>query len=356
MSAFEIPRGFIRTDGEPMRSCGERHPYRQNANFDNFYVITVVSNPCRYESRYRLYCKFKKIIESSGAKLITVEQAFGDRPFVITEQNNPYHVQIRTIEELWHKENMGNIGVRHMMQLDPKAKKFAFIDADCFPMVPAREWLEETIHALDHYQVVQMWEHLINFGPRNEPITGPQLSFMATYAAAGFTVPESRNVKHTLAGHSGMISLGRPGLAWAWNVDAYSLVGGFIDWCILGSGDWHMAHGLVGAMQQRGAEHKELSAYSKKLLHWQELAERWIKRDVGFVPVTVGHWFHGSKTNRQYGSRGKILIENQYNPETDIKYDAQGLIQLETYEPRQIRLRDQIRGYFRARNEDSTEV
>lgn len=344
-----IDRGYLHMN------CELRHPHRQPADLSTFYVITVISNPARYESRYRLYCKFKEMMASSGVKLITVEQAFGDRPFILTEKENPMHVQIRTVEELWHKENMINIGINYLMQLDPGAKKVAWVDADCFPMVLPREWFEETVHALDHYEFVQMWEYLINFGPGNEPITGPQMSFMKTYAAAGFTVPKDRNVKHTLSGHSGMVSLGRPGLAWAANIDALNKVGGLIDFCILGSGDWHMAHALVGAMVETG-ETKHLPAYTRKLLDWQSRCERWIKRDVGYVPVTVGHWFHGSKVNRQYGSRGKILIDNHYDPSVDVKYDSQGLLQLETWEPRQIILRDKIRAYFKARNEDSTEV
>jgi len=223
-------------------------------------------------------------------------------------------------------------------------------------MVLPREWMEKTSLALDHYEIVQMWEHLINFGPDNQPVTGPQLSFMATYAKAGFTVPKGRAIKHTLNGHSGMITFGRPGLAWAANVSAISKIGGLLDFCILGSGDWHMAHALVGAVDQGTAEATKLSSYSRKIFEFQERCERWIKRDVGYVPVTVGHWWHGSKENRQYGTRGQILIDAGYDPNIDIKYDAQGLIQLETWEPRQIVLRDRIRGYVGSRREDSTDL
>ncbi len=291
---------------------------------------------------------------SADITLITVECAFGDRPFAITQENHPHHVQLRTVEELWHKENMINIGIDFVMQLDPNAKYVAWVDADCFPIsVTPQQWMEETWHQLQHFEFVQMWEYLINFGPDNQPISGPQMSFMKTYAANGFQVPEGKNVKHTLAGNSGCVALGRPGLAWAASIDALNKVGRLIDFCILGSGDWHMAHGLVGAMNQGSAEHKEMSVYSNKLLEWQNRAERWIKRDVGFVPMTLGHWFHGDKVDRQYGSRGEILINNQYNPETDIKYDSQSLIQLETWDPRQIVLRDKIRAYFLSRNEDS---
>lgn len=332
-----------------------QHPYRPSADLSHFWVITVISNPKRYQRRYELYWKFREMCKSAGVNLITVEQAFGDRDFMVTDAGNMNHVQVRTVEELWHKENMINLGIQRAKQVDQQAREVAWVDADCFPMSTPRDWFEETWHALQHYEFVQMWEYLINFGPQNQPISNPQMSFMAVYEAAGFQVPKEKNVKHTLAGNSGMISLGRPGLAWAANVSALNQVGGLIDFCILGSGDWHMAHGLVGAMNQ-GAKEFKLSKYSQALLDWQDKAEKWIKRDVGCVKVTVGHWFHGNKENRQYGSRGNILIDNKYDPHVDVKYDAYGLLQLETYEPRQIRLRDQIRGYFGQRNEDSIDL
>jgi hypothetical protein len=198
-----------------------------------------------------------------------------------------------------------------------------------------------------------MWEYLINFGPDYQPISSPQMSFMKCYASAGFEIPKGKNVQHTLAGHSGIVTLGRPGLAWAASLSILDKLGGLFPYCILGSGDWHMAHCMVEGAEQGSAESSNLSNYSKKILHWQELCHRWLKKDVGYVPITVGHWFHGDKVDRQYGSRGQILIDAGYDPDKDVKYDTQGLLQLETWEPRQILLRDRIRSYFASRNEDS---
>lgn len=327
-------------------------PFQLPADLSHFYVITPIINSSMYRARSENYWKFKQMIDSAGVLLLTVECAFGERPFEVTERDNPMHLQFRTIEELWHKENMINIGINYLRQLDPDAKYVAWIDSDCFPMSTPRAWFEATFHALQHFQIVQMWEYLINFGPDNQPISQPQMSFMATYAANGYTVPKWKNVRHTLAGHSGLVSLGRPGLAWAANLSALDAIGGLIDFTIIGSGDWHMAHALVGAMEIRSSEHV-LTRYSQKLFDFQTLCERWIKRDVGFVRGTVGHWFHGDKGNRRYGDRGRILIENGYDPDRDIKRDSQGLYQLETWEPRQIRMRDLIRDYFATRNEDS---
>lgn len=374
------------------------NPFRPKADLSKFWVIAVISNPQRFKRRYELYWKFAHLVSATGVKMITVEQAFGDRPFMVTQAGNPYHLQIRTVEELWHKENMINLGVRHATSNFPgQVREVAWVDADCFPMVPMIEWFEETWHALQHYEFVQMWKWLLNFGPQGEVIGEPQPGFMASYeemdfdtsrpaAAAAYkgtkptavvdTIGETTYPKHhhhhRHHHHRAQLAppkptppkqLGRPGLAWAANLSAFRAVGGLVDFCILGSGDWHMAHALIGAMTEQttlvgtlrghGSQEYALAPYTEALLEWQRKCERWIKRDVGYVNVTVGHWWHGKYKDRKYGSRGVILIENQYNPYTDVKPDENGLLQLETWDDRQIRLRDQVRMYFKTRNEDS---
>lgn len=328
-----------------------QHPHRPAADLSQFWVITIISNPIRYQRRYELYWRFKEMCEAAGVKLVTVEQAFGERPFMVTRPDDPYNLQIRTVEELWHKENMINLGVKHACAIAPgKVREVAWVDADCRPTRMPKDWFEDTWHQLQHYEFVQMWENMIDLDYNYNPIGQAQPGFMSNYIKYGTPTPEQFHAIQDAAYYGGTI-FGRPGLAWAANLSAYSQVGGLIDFSILGAGDWYMAHGLVGSMERTLSGFKD-TRYAEKLLEWQVKSERWIKRDVGFVPGTVYHDFHGKKVNRAYGTRGKILSENGYNPDTDIKVDGQGLLQLETYEPRQIRLRDGIRGYFRARNED----
>src|SRR5215467_7229677 len=69
------------------------------------HVVTVVTNSCRYSSRYHLFEKFEKMVLDAGAQLWVVEAAFGNRPHVVTKADNPRHTQLRTWSELWHKEN-----------------------------------------------------------------------------------------------------------------------------------------------------------------------------------------------------------------------------------------------------------
>jgi len=59
------------------------------------------------------------------------------------------------------------------------------------------------------------------------------------------------------------------------------------------------------------------------------------------------------KRLRRYKDRWKIFVDNQYDQDTDIKFDVEGLLQLRNNKtPRSIKLRDEIMEYFRGRNED----
>lgn len=341
----------------------DNYPHRElirtPADLSQFWVITVLSNPIRYKRRYELYWRFEEMCRQAGVNLITVEQAFGNRRFMVTRPDNPHHLQVHSVEELWLKENMINLGVKHACQIAPRGvREVAWIDADCRSVRAPRDWFEETWHQLQHYEFIQMWENLVDLDINFNPIGGAQPSFMANYVKYGTPNPEEfREIekKNALTYPYGSKIFGRPGLAWAANLDAFNKVGGLIDFAILGAGDWYMAHGLVGSLESARSEYAD-GSYMRKLLQWQDRAQRWIKRDVGYVSGTVYHDFHGRKALRFYGTRGKILSDCHFNPDTDIKYDSHGMLQLETWDDRQIELRDKIRGYFRARSEDSIDL
>jgi len=324
------------------------------ADLTHFWVITVISNPYRYERRYELYFRFARMCKDAGVNLITVEQAFGDREYMVTDPTNPNHLQVRSHEILWLKENMIDLGIAQAKRLDSKVNKVMWCDADCRPAAMPHEWFAEIWHYLEIYQFVQCWEFLINLDRRHNAATMPQESFMSSYVKAGCPSPdEFAQIKFDEKDYPyGSSKFGRPGLCWAANVDALNSVGGLIDFAVLGAGDFYMGHSLIGSLKAISSEYKKLSPYWEKLYDWQEKCTRWIKRDVGFVPGTLLHDNHGDKINRKYGTRGQILYKNGYDPNKDIKYDSSGLLQLETWEDRQIKMLDQIREYFSERNEN----
>lgn len=315
---------------------------------DKFHVVTMISNPARYLSRYRIYRQWIEAMQTTGVNVVTVEVAFGDRPFEITERDNINHVQLRTHDELWHKENALNIGIQHICQIWPDAKYFAWIDADVFPMRTQKDWLLETVQQLQHYEVVQMFEHSVDLDPQYNVMAKPHQGFMASYIKSGFQLPDDR-------GNWGYYGHGHPGFAWAASRSALDRLGGLIDFAILGAADRHMAMGLIGQIEAScpAQLHPE---YKKELIEWQTRAKRHVRYDVGYVPGGIYHYFHGKKKDRKYADRWRILVDCQYDPNTDLKKDTQGLYQVEDSDDRQIRLRDLLRAYFRSRNEDSIDI
>ncbi len=60
-------------------------------------------------------------------ELWVVEVAFEDRGFHVTQADNPRHLQIRSKQILWVKENVINIMIK---KLPPEVQYIAVIDAD----------------------------------------------------------------------------------------------------------------------------------------------------------------------------------------------------------------------------------
>ncbi len=307
------------------------------------HVITMVSNPVRYKSRYRLYRAFKKRIERDQARnpehkfhFHTVEVQNGERGFAVTKAGDPYALQLRTEDELWFKENALNCLVEQNVTRNfPDWKYIIWLDADI--TFHNRDWLNESIQALQTAHVIQPWSTAVDLGPCGEALNIHH-SFVSSYL----------NGAPVWNGYTGG---GHPGFAWGATRYAWESMAGLPDKAILGSGDRHLALSLVG----RG----ELSfnagvqpTYKAMVMNLQARCERYIKRDIGYVPGMLTHAFHGRKSARGYSSRWRILVDNKYNPETDVYRGANGLLRLADDTPRVIRLREDIKRYFRSRSED----
>lgn len=297
-------------------------------------VIAVVSNPVGFHSRYRLFKEFQAYMATQDVNLVVVELAFAGRDFVCTEAGNPNHVQVRGHSELWHKENLLNIGFQAL----PEDWKYAaWIDGDITFL--NKHWVHDTLQALQHHKVVQMFHNAADLGPRGE--------LMQMHTSFGYLY----STGHKMTPGKGY-SFPHPGFAWALTREAFEGVGRLVDWAVLGAGDHHMAWALIGKAQD--ALPKGLHPnYVGRLMAWQSRAEHFVKRDLGYVPGTITHHFHGKKRDRRYVERWQVLLENGYDPERDLKLNHWGVLELDG---RNNGLRDGIRAYFRARNEDSIDL
>jgi len=297
-------------------------------------VIAVVSNPVRFHKRYTLFNEFcDRMKKEPTVRLLTVELQQRGRPFVTDAC-----VQLRTKDEIWYKENLINVGVQH---LPPDWEYMAWIDTDI--EFQNKNWARETIEQLQTYDIVQLFSHAIDLGPGGEAMM-THLGFNYLYVN-GETMSNYCPTKSTY-------KFGHTGYAFACRKSAYNAMGGLLEFPILGSADAHMCMAWIG--QVRKTLHPDLHVNYKELCTiYEDRCEEHIKRNIGYVKGTILHSWHGKKADRQYSSRWKILISNQFDPLRDIKKDDQNVWQLENNKPE---LRDQIRIYFRQRHEDSIDL
>jgi hypothetical protein len=298
---------------------------------DKLHVIAVISNPCLFAKRYILMKEFINRLQLEEPNIIVyiVELCYGDQKFLITEQKNKRHLQLRTQTPIWHKENMINLGVKKLLPVGWKA--FAWVDADLeFDSVT---WATDTLKILNGCKdIVQLFSHCADMNNEGQS--------MNVFNSAGY-----QNTK-CLPFSSKIPNLWHPGFAWAITRKAYEKIGGLYEDAILGSGDNIMMLSLIGkGINSINPESTE--EYIDSILEFQEKIK--LLR-FGYVPGLIRHYFHGSKKNRKYQDRWQILIKYNYNPVTFIKKDKTGII-IPTDKFPEL-LKSDIYNYFLERNED----
>ena len=282
-------------------------------------VIVVVSNPCLYLKRYILLKEFIKRIEEqeTNDKLFIVELAYGDQEYVVTDKNNKNHLQLKTQVPLWHKENMINLGVKYLLPSDYKA--FAWIDGDVEFESPT--WALDTLKILNGSKdIVQLFSHAVDMD-NNEKA-------MSIFSGFGYNYCKELEYNSNRG-----INYWHPGYAWAITRKAYERIGGLYENEILGSGDYFTAMSIIKEMTNR----RELYIKMKSLR-------------LGYVPGVIRHYFHGSKINRKYSERWKILEKHIYNFNKHITKDEIGVL-IPTSEFTE-EFKNDIFQYFLERKED----
>lgn len=306
------------------------------------HVISVVSNPMRYNSRWDLYRQFEEDITRKGANLWTLEVQTGARLHQVTKQEHPQQFLLSSSNLtgiVWIKENMQNLAVQQLTAHHPNWRKVIFTDAD---VRYEKGWVEETANMLELHPVVQPWSHAVDLGP-DGAATSTTMQMSYAYCHVHGIEPKSGS-NYTKGGH--------PGYSMAFRREFFNHLGGLIETGALGSGDRHMMCALVNKVHE--SFHPDVSkGYKDALYIWQDRANKYVKRNLGYVPCVIRHGFHGSKSNRHYGSRWQILKKWQFDPATDLKRDSSGVLTLVTENDRQIGFRDDTYRYYISRNEDA---
>lgn len=311
------------------------HPELRSDN--TLHVIGVIQNAVRYHSRYRLFRDWAEEMKNTkNVKLHVVEAVFGDRSPECTEGIDSY-LKVHTSSEIWLKENLINLGVKHL--LPHNWKYVAWVDCDVH--FRNENWARESIHQLQHYPIIQPWSDSVDLSFDGGVIQ--HFKSCGYYSAKGKPqAPSGRNPYNLCYGHTGY--------AWACTRYFYENVEKLMDFAILGAADNHMAWACLGHVEDT-VNPKISDGYKQACRQWQEKAKYASGAIIGYTPGRIEHHFHGPKKRRGYWSRWQILVRNHFDPLKDLKYSHEGVLKLKGKK----KLEQDIMKYNRERLEDSIE-
>ena len=201
-----------------------------------------------------------------------------------------------------------------------------------------------TLLALQHYDVVQPWSDAYDLGPNDEHIAHHR-SFCRQFFHRQPMFATHQPYWH---GDGGSHTYPHSGYAWAMTRQAFDWVGGLFELGGMGSGDHHMSLALIGHgnARCRAASPTRIAARCKR---WEGRALRHINRNIGYVPGTIEHLFHGRKPDRGYQSRWDMFVKHDFDPLEDLKRNSHGVLEFASNKPE---LRHDFDLYLQSRNED----
>jgi hypothetical protein len=293
-------------------------------------VIIVISNPCLYAKRYILLKEFVQRMQSEDhINLFIVEMIYNNQKFIVTEKGNINHLQLKTQTPLWHKENMINLGVKYLLPKDYRS--FAWVDADI--EFENNSWALDTLKILNGCKdIVQLFSHCIDMDSDETNLN--------IFNSFGYSYVKEK--KYTTRG----LDYWHPGYAWAMTRKMYESINQIYDKGILGSGDNIMALSFINRVKNMNNQNYS-KEYNQSMLDFEKKSNRF---RLGYVPGVIRHHYHGSKQNRKYTERWKILMKWQYTPDM-LQYDSQGILVPTDKLPQGFK--QDILNYFRERQEDN---
>lgn len=310
---------------------------------EQLWVITCYFNPCRYQNRYQNYLTFASNLQKQNVQLLTVE--LGTDVHLPPSSATKY-VPIYESDVLWAKERLLQIALEQL----PDTCQYV-VWCDCDVLFHDGDWAHQTVKALQSHRVIQPFTKCVFLGatetPQKHGMFAPSTSFARWYARRNATVTHTPHI----------IGEGHPGYVWAARRDVLKRIG-FYDKCILGHADVVMAVAFSHNTQRDGPfpmtwEPHWSPGWSEALQNdvraWQARTVEVVQGDLGFLPGTVYHLWHGPRSNRNYGNRGFLLQD--FDPNAHLQMSPVQTWQW-TPEARRADIDQKCLLYFQQRQED----
>lgn len=246
-------------------------------------ICFVLFNPAQTKRILMNYLYVKNMFESQGLPVFTLELVYEGRQ---PELPHAFHVSGSSF--MFHKENLYRI----LEQKIPTCyTKLAFLDADVFFM--DKTWYRKTSELLNSHDIVQPFEraHWLD------------LTYKKTMLTRKSIVCDGKK-EWDFTFH--------PGFAWCMRRSYYKKAG-FFDYAISGSGDTLSSAAWLGKTFPKNFR----SLPTPLVTQYIQFKTKTVPKITYLKDMDLYHLYHGSRENRQYSERHKML---------DIKGDIEDLI------------------------------
>ena len=257
------------------------------------------------------------------------------------------HFKFKFKDIFWAKENLINLAIDKL----PKDWKFVvWVDRDV--VFSSEGWIEKAIEELEVSDIIQPWSlvmnptanknnTLLNSSPTSIHLKMNQSNLISNSIKQGF-FSKMQETPLDLRGH--------PGFAWGINKNFYTKIKKIPDWFIVGAADSVLASCCVYELNKKNILHKSPHATIPMELKFHDYAKSF--KDVKFNSLNfeIFHVSHGTYENRKYIERHSILQKHNFNPDCDIFYNEQNVIEFS--KDWRTRAATKIKDFFISRQEN----
>jgi len=300
---------------------------------EDLYIILPYFNFLNYKSGIKnLELFVQNFKDYNNVKIVLVEAVYKPELQLENYSNQLYkHIKVKAEHILWIKENLINIGIKHL----PEDWKYVgWIDRDIQFKNP--NWANHCIEELQHSDLIQPWKECLfldeqgqikveEYFNKGSLVNKKILSHCYISCSSN---PEEPHFKH--AGH-----------AWCCTRNFYNKIGMLCDKAIVGGGD-----GLIVIAIEQKHKHPHYRYLGSVL---EDYCNKLEGTKIGYINETIYHNHHGSIENRNYLKRYDDLYTLDYTPWEHLTYNQDGVLKFT--ENGRI-LEEFVELYLLSRNED----
>jgi len=283
---------------------------------DLVYAVAPIYaiNQNKLPMMYQHHQNFKSYLNSIGLNVIVVEGVFPKQKQkykVTSPGNEPLEIQVTLTDNFYIRENLLNVAAN-------KVKEWEYLLwIDAHQIFSNNYWWEETIHKLEHYAAVQLFQDLVHLQQKDNK-TDESRHFPGSMYVYSHTelIETFVDRYHIWIGN-----------AWGVRREIYRKIGSILDYCISGCCD--CAYNIAAL---KNVSHWNIldnwPHYKSVLMPWINHAASIFQGKSSVVRGRIHHLWHERFFN--YEKMMKAMAHGNFDPEQDIERDENGIIVLKS--------------------------